>query len=114
MRFDHIDRRHFFVRELVEIHKISTDPFVCSADNFAEFYTLKPLTLRLLPALRNKIKNIAQQYSLLNCSKNGVFKTDPSPRLLYSFIYIHPGFITPSPARPATLACTHATGQRPQ
>ena len=34
----HVERRHFFVRELVEEHKIRV-PFVNSSDNLADFFT---------------------------------------------------------------------------
>ena len=40
-RTKHIDRRHYFIRELVEANKIVV-PFVRSADNLADFFT-KPL-----------------------------------------------------------------------
>ena len=40
-RTKHIDRRHFYVRELVEDGRIVV-PFVRSADNIADFFT-KPL-----------------------------------------------------------------------
>ena len=40
-RTKHIDRRHFFIRELVEDGRIVV-PFVRSADNIADFFT-KPL-----------------------------------------------------------------------
>jgi hypothetical protein len=42
-RMKHVDRRHFFVRELVEDHRIRV-PFVSTVNNIADF-----LTLRLFP-----------------------------------------------------------------
>ena len=40
-RTKHIERRHFFVREVVENEKIRV-PFVKTVDNLADFFT-KPL-----------------------------------------------------------------------
>ena len=40
-RTKHIERRHFFIRECVEDHKLSV-PFVRTDDNLADFLT-KPL-----------------------------------------------------------------------
>ena len=52
----HIERRHFFVREMVEDLRI-TVPFVRSADNMADFFT-KPLTARQFFLLRDRIMNV--------------------------------------------------------
>lgn len=52
-RTKHIDRRHYFIRELVEDGKIVV-PYVASADNLADFLT-KPLLPAKFFALRNKI-----------------------------------------------------------
>ena len=57
-RTKHIDRRHYFIRELVEANKIVV-PFVRSADNLADFFT-KPLRAVTFFSLRNKIMNISQ------------------------------------------------------
>ena len=56
-RTKHIDRRHFYIRELVEEGRI-TVPFVCSADNLADFFT-KPLAPAPFTALRNRIMGYA-------------------------------------------------------
>ena len=37
-RTKHIDRRHFFVRELVEDHILRV-PYVATAENLADFFT---------------------------------------------------------------------------
>ena len=52
-RTEHIDRRHFFVRELVEEGRI-TVPFVRSADNLADFFT-KPLPASQFVPMRDRI-----------------------------------------------------------
>ena len=52
-RTKHIERRHFFIRECVEDHRIVV-PFVRSADNLADFFT-KPLTTSTFFSLRNMI-----------------------------------------------------------
>ena len=59
-RMKHVERRHFFVREAVEDHKIRV-PFVSTADNLADFFT-KPLTGRVFFPLRNRIMNIAPSH----------------------------------------------------
>ena len=55
-RSKHIQRRHFYIRELVEELRINV-PFVASADNIADFFT-KPLTPRIFFPMRNRIMNI--------------------------------------------------------
>ena len=52
----HIARRHFYVRECVEEHKLRV-PFVASHDNLADFFT-KPLNAKTFFRLRNIIMNI--------------------------------------------------------
>ena len=56
-RTKHIDRRHFYVRELVEEMKLRV-PFVATADNWADFFT-KPLKSKQFYALRDTIMNVA-------------------------------------------------------
>ena len=51
----HIDRRHFFVRELVEQQRIVV-PYVATDDNLADFFT-KPLLAKKFFAMRNSIMN---------------------------------------------------------
>jgi hypothetical protein len=55
-RTKHIQRRHFFLRELVEEHRL-TVPYVNTVDNLADFFTkaLKPATFFLL---RDRIMNV--------------------------------------------------------
>ena len=55
-RMKHVERQHFFVRELVERHKLRV-PFVSTHDNLADFFT-KPLAARLFFPLRNTIMNV--------------------------------------------------------
>ena len=52
----HIQRRHFFIRELVEEQRISV-PFVKTVDNLADFFT-KALKPQKFIAMRNAIMNI--------------------------------------------------------
>ena len=54
-RVKHIERRHFFVRELVERGEISV-PVVATEDNLADFFT-KPLPAKKFFAMRNTIMN---------------------------------------------------------
>ena len=55
-RTKHIERRHYFIRELVEENKIVV-PFVPSDANLADFFT-KPLRPSKFFSLRDKIMNI--------------------------------------------------------
>ena len=55
-RTKHINRRHFYVRELVEDLTIRV-PFVASADNLADFFT-KPLPAKSFIPMRNLIMNV--------------------------------------------------------
>jgi hypothetical protein len=56
-RMKHVDRRHFYVRELVERHLIRV-PFVSTVNNLADFFT-KPLHPREFRAMRDRIMNVA-------------------------------------------------------
>ena len=56
-RTKHIDRRHFYIRELVEEGRI-TVPFVRSADNLADFFT-KPLAPAPFVAFRDRVMGYA-------------------------------------------------------
>ena len=55
-RTKHIDRRHFFVRELVEDKTLEV-PFVRTADNIADFFT-KWFNANDFVALRDYIMNV--------------------------------------------------------
>ena len=55
-RTKHIDRRHFFIRELVEDHTIQVQ-YVNSTDNLADFFT-KALTAKQFFKLRDIIMNV--------------------------------------------------------
>ena len=52
-RTKHIDRRHFYVRELVENHTIRV-PFVRTADNLADFLT-KIQPVAVFRSMRDRI-----------------------------------------------------------
>ena len=55
-RMKHVQRRHFFVRELVEDHVIRV-PYVSTDDNLADFFT-KCLPAARFFQLRDKIMNV--------------------------------------------------------
>ena len=59
-RTKHIDRRHFYVRELVEQHTIQVK-YVNTAENLADFFT-KPLPPKNFFKLRDRIMNISSKY----------------------------------------------------
>ena len=52
----HIERRHFYIRELVENEELIV-PFVCTTANMADFFT-KPLAGDAFFRLRNAIMNL--------------------------------------------------------
>ena len=52
----HIERRHFYVRECVEDHKI-TVPYVNTLDNLSDFFT-KPLQSKHFFGMRDAIMNV--------------------------------------------------------
>ena len=54
----HVERRHFYVRELVE-DGLLTVPYVYTASNMADFFT-KPLPAAQFFALRNRIMNFTR------------------------------------------------------
>lgn len=54
-RTKHIDRRHFFIRDMVEKFELVV-PFVNNADNLADFLT-KPLPAKRFFSLRRRIMN---------------------------------------------------------
>ena len=54
----HIDRRHFYVRELVERGQLEV-PYVKTAENLADFFT-KPLAVKTFRAMRDRIMNMQQ------------------------------------------------------
>merc|ERR1712070_1045282 len=57
----HIEREHYFIRELVEMGRIVV-PYVNSADNLADFFT-KPLKPSRFFALRDRIMNVRRPSS---------------------------------------------------
>ena len=54
----HIERRHYFLREMVEHQRLSV-PYVASADNDADIFT-KPLQASAFYPLRNRIMNVSR------------------------------------------------------
>ena len=54
-RTKHVDRRHFYIRDMVEKFEL-TVPFVRTADNIADFFT-KPLKSKAFFAFRARIMN---------------------------------------------------------
>ena len=56
-RVKHIERRHFYIRELVE-EQLIVVPYVSTAENIADFLT-KPLDAKHFYPLRNTIKNVS-------------------------------------------------------
>ena len=52
----HIERRHFYVREVVESGQLVV-PFVTSVDNLADFFT-KPLDSKPFFEMRDRIMNV--------------------------------------------------------
>ena len=55
-RMKHVQRRHFFIRDMVESFEI-TVPFVRSADNLADFLTKPMKSASQFHALRKRIMN---------------------------------------------------------
>lgn len=58
-RVKHIECRHFYVRELVEDHKLVV-PYVSTVDNMADYFTM-PLPAATLYRMRTKIMNIQKE-----------------------------------------------------
>ena len=57
-RMKHVQRRHFFVRDMVESFEIEV-PFVRTADNLADFFTKPSKSASQFHALRKLIMNEA-------------------------------------------------------
>ena len=55
-RMKHVERKHFYIRELVEQHKLRVT-FVSTDDNLSDFFT-KPLKANRFMILRDKIMNV--------------------------------------------------------
>ena len=60
-KMKHVERRHFFIREVVEDHKIRC-PFVATVDNLADFFT-KPLRASVFFPMRDRIMNVSPELS---------------------------------------------------
>ena len=56
----HIDRRHFYIREMVENNELVV-PYVNTDENLADFFT-KPLLAKKFFQMRAKIMNIPEGY----------------------------------------------------
>jgi hypothetical protein len=59
-RMKHVERRHFFIRECVEDHKIRV-PFVRSAANLADFFT-KAMPSSTFFTMRDTIMNVPRAW----------------------------------------------------
>ena len=57
-RMKHVERCHFFIRELVEDHKIRC-PFVSTIDNLVDSFT-KPLRASMFFPMRDQIMNVRE------------------------------------------------------
>jgi hypothetical protein len=57
----HIERRHFYIRELVEEQRLVV-PYVATSDNLADFFT-KPLSAKSFYTNRNQIMNVPPERS---------------------------------------------------
>ena len=57
----HIERRHFYIRELVEDQRLVV-PYVATSDNMADFFT-KPLSAKSFYKNRNQIMNVPPERS---------------------------------------------------
>ena len=57
-RMKHVERRHFYVRELVEENRLRCT-FVSTVDNLADFFT-KDLKASVFFPMRDKIMNVAR------------------------------------------------------
>ena len=65
----HVDRRHFYVRELVESHVLRC-PFVSTHDNLADFFT-KALPSQTFFPLRDAIMNVPASMSERDVATGG-------------------------------------------
>ena len=86
-RVKHVERRHFYIRELVEDRRVVV-PFVGTHDNLADFLT-KPLAGKNFYRLRNVIMNVSAddraRASLARRSRRSVRDTDALPRRCVHF-----------------------------
>ena len=55
-RMKHVARRHFYIRELVEEHRLRV-PFVSTVDNLADFFT-KAQRPSVFYSMRDQIMNV--------------------------------------------------------
>ena len=53
----HVQRRHFFIRDMVESFELEVPSFVRTADNLADFFTLPMKSASQFHALRKHIMN---------------------------------------------------------
>ena len=60
-RSKHVERRHFFIRDMVEAQEIVV-PLVNTHDNDADFLT-KPLPTKRFKMLRRKIMNLSDSHA---------------------------------------------------
>ena len=55
----HVERRHFFVRDMVESFELEV-PFVPTADNVADFFTKPMKNANRFRELRNLVMNVRE------------------------------------------------------
>ena len=71
-RTKHIDRRHFYVREMVENGELVV-PYVNTDENLADFFT-KPLSAKKFFLIRDKIMN---WHGMNDCSTTAKDQSEP-------------------------------------
>ena len=72
-RTQHVERRHFFIRDMVEKFELRV-PLVSTVNNYADFFT-KPLKSKAFFGLRDKIMNVPR--SCPSCGGTGRVKDEP-------------------------------------
>ena len=75
----HVERRHFYLRELVEEHVIRV-PFVATVDNIADFFT-KPLKSKDFFRMRDIIMNVPTRSRGDGAGRSAVARASPRVRL---------------------------------
>ena len=72
-RTKHVERRHFYIRDMVEKLELRV-PLVATVNNYADFFT-KPLKSKAFFGLRDKIMNVA--HPCPSCGGTGRVKDEP-------------------------------------
>ena len=71
----HVERRHFYLRELVEDHVIRV-PFVATVDNIADFFT-KPLKSKDFFRMRDVIMNVPARSRENSAGRSAIARASP-------------------------------------